>query len=333
MGRTKIEWTRGEDGSMGMSWNFIRGCSRVSEGCRHCYAETVAHRFNGPGLPYEGLTVIGGDGEPRWNGKITFHEDILLKPLHWKKPRKIFVNSMSDLFHENVSFDIIDKAFAVMALTPQHTYQILTKRPERMREYMMGVGIAGEITGRSWRIHEAGHAMNVKISEDVNFAVPIRNIWLGVSVEDQKTADERIPILLNTPAACHWISAEPLLGPIDLRFYLSNFWRTPSDKLYDTLNWVVVGGESGAGARPCDVNWIKQIIKDCKSAGCSVFVKQMGSLPIMGEEVWKNNSPLNIKSSSLPRGFVAVAFTNKKGGDIEEWPEDLRIREYPEVRR
>jgi protein gp37 len=150
--KTSIEWTD-------YNWNFLRGCSRVSEGCRNCYAEGVAARFSGEGRPYEGLAKFV-DHKPRWTGEISFHEDILQHPIKWQKPRKIFVNSMSDLFHEKVSDEILDKAFDVMMLANHHIYQILTKRPERMLDYL---------SKRS-------------------FKQPFNNhIWLGVSVEDQKT--------------------------------------------------------------------------------------------------------------------------------------------------
>ncbi len=163
------------------TWNPLRGCSRVSEGCRNCYAESVARRFDGPGLPYEGLIASGG----QWNGQIKLVPEKLDEPLRWQRPRRIFVNSMSDLFHPNVPNEYIDRVFAVMALASQHTFQVLTKRPERMLEYL-------------------------------NRRTTMPNVWLGVSIENQVTADERIPLLLQTPAAVRWVSAEPLLRPVDL---------------------------------------------------------------------------------------------------------------------
>src|SRR5690348_2206473 len=173
--KSKIEWTDA-------TWNPIRGCSRISEGCRNCYAERVAARFAGLGQPYEGLAKYRGEGlrqigdrghiDPHWTGEVRFIEEKLGEPLHWREPRRIFVNSMSDLFHEKVQDIWLNKIFSnVMEIATQHTFQILTKRPERMLKYL------------SWRWDDG--------------RIPMRNIWLGVSVEDQKTADERIPLLLQ----------------------------------------------------------------------------------------------------------------------------------------
>lgn len=322
--KTSIEWTD-------YNWNFLRGCSRVSEGCRNCYAEGVAARFSGPGMPYDGLAKFV-DHKPRWTGEISFHENILQQPIKWQKPRKIFVNSMSDLFHENVSDEILDKAFDVMMLANHHIYQILTKRPQRMLDYL---------SNRS-------------------FKRPFNNhIWLGVSVEDQKTADERIPLLLQTPAAIRWISAEPLLGPIDLRFpggirtdavRYPDRYESMSDEERDAwakrqaraiyiartgmqLDWVVVGGESGPAARPCDVGWITSIVEQCKAANVPVFVKQLGAVPMELEAEWRGRRFARLLNSRndkrVPADYVPLFYANRKGGDIEQWPEDLKVREYP----
>ncbi|MDE2342737.1 MAG: phage Gp37/Gp68 family protein [Betaproteobacteria bacterium] len=203
--KTGIEWTNA-------TWNPLRGCSRVSEGCRHCYAEKIAARFSGPGMPYEGLAKRVG-GEPRWTGTVRLVESALDQPLRWTKPRIIFVNSMSDLFHEKVSDEWIDSIFAVMALAPQHTFQILTKRPERMVKYMK-VHERGSYIASSALSRVPGNKMESRPAWNMSWPLP--NVWLGVSVEDQKTADERIPLLLATPAAKRFISAEPLLGKVDL---------------------------------------------------------------------------------------------------------------------
>ena len=185
--KSSIEWCDA-------TWNPIRGCSMVSHGCTNCYAMKVAHRFSGTGMAYDGLTKMTSAG-PVWNGKITLVPKLLDQPLRWRRPRKIFVNSMSDLFHENVPDSFIAQVWNVMQNANHHTFQILTKRPERMLSWV------GKWF-RSWP--------------------PLPNVWLGVSTEDQATADERIPLLLKTPAAVRWISAEPLLGPIDIRQYLEH---------------------------------------------------------------------------------------------------------------
>lgn len=331
MGKTSIEWTQ-------YSWNFLRGCSRVSEGCRNCYAETIAGRFSGEGFPYHGLATMNG-GKARWTGEISFHEDILLAPLKRKKPTTYFVNSMSDLFYEKVTDEMLDKAFAVMALCPQHTFQILTKRPERMRAFLtpnefqdVNFDLANVRAMREvwpllskmknglahWhRLVDAEHF--VQMDKDVYFMKkwPLPNCWLGVSVEDQKTADERIPLLLDTPAAVRWISAEPLLGPINFAYKTSAGWyRNPleNNEQLGNVNWIVVGGESGPNSRPCDISNIRSIVEQCKAASTPVFVKQLGAKPFNGVI-----------------GFGPL-IKDRKGGDMSEWPEHLRLREMPEIK-
>jgi len=350
--KSSIEWTDA-------SWNPIRGCSRVSEGCRFCYAERVAARFSGPGQPYEGLassktvTRPAGGGvrttfhEPRWTGEVRFIPEALDLPLRWTKPRRIFVNSMSDLFHEKVEDEWIERIFVVMARAPQHTFQILTKRPERMRRWFQEPtedgSFALDMTKQTW---------------------PLPNVWLGVSAEDQATADERIPLLLQTPAAVRWVSYEPALGPVD---FLSQWhdwlagWatETEADKRDGTLcpvqvrteklDWLVVGGESGPGARPFDLAWARSAIAQCRAAGVPVFVKQLGSQP-RGICDWKHHDEMPAKwldeDGVLPSvsgkpahdlcHSVDDAFSpcrldlrDRKGGDWAEWPIDLMVREYP----
>ena len=281
MDRSKIEWTD-------TTWNPIRGCSRVSEGCRNCYAERVARRFVGPGLAYEGLTERG-----RWNGKVRVIEEKLCLPFKWKEPRKVFVNSMSDLFHESVSVKVIAEVFAVMALAgaerqlcrrpkcnhedcpafngdaenePIHTFQVLTKRPKRMRAVLSERYFFNEVQEASRRL-----AYSFEESEEMihHAGWPLKNVWLGVSVEDQKAADERIPILLSTPAAVRWISVEPMLGEINIRSWL----RKCDDK---NIDWVVCGGESGAGARPLYPEWARSLRDQCQEAKVPFFFKQWG---------------------------------------------------------
>jgi len=235
MGKTSISWCD-------RVWNPVRGCSMVSDGCRNCYAQRQAHRFNFPDGPYEGLTRMTSSG-PVWNGNIKVVENHLDDPLHWQKPERIFVGSMSDLFHPRVPDSLVMRVWRTMRLTPRHTYLILTKRAERMRDWSL----------------------------ILNNDPPLPNVQLGVSVENQKMAEERIPMLLKTPAAVRWISAEPLLGPIDL----SPYWMD-RDRYGEcgTLDWVVVGGESGPGHRPMKVEWLESIVEQCVFANVPVFVKQ-----------------------------------------------------------
>jgi protein gp37 len=209
--RSNIEWTES-------TWNPTRGCSRVSKGCEHCYAETYANRFKGEGQPFEGLVTDRGT----WNGSIMYAKNRLLDPIKWVEPRKIFVGSMSDIFHEGIDEGWLWKIFSVMLAAPQHTYQILTKRPERMLEFMTRfqqeqLFAQAESTKRLVECHR-----DPATTPDYRHWPP-RHIWLGVSVENQETANERIPDLLATPAAVRWISAEPLLGELDLTHIQSKY--------------------------------------------------------------------------------------------------------------
>lgn len=257
MGKTRIEWTD-------TSWNPLRGCSRVSEGCRHCYAETVAHRFKGPGMPYEGLIAPGG----QWNGQIKLIHSKLREPFSWRKPRRVFVNSMSDLFHENVPFSFVNDMFLVMAQCPEHTFQILTKRPQRMRNYFEGDTLENHLNTCLQIIDEP----NTK-----PIVWPLPNVWLGVSVEDQLTAQERIPELLNCPGAIHWVSVEPLLGPLDITEYLDSLrWQISEEPMDCVLDWVVVGGESGRHARPMEAFWVQSLRDQCQANHTPFFFKQWG---------------------------------------------------------
>ncbi len=353
--KTSIEWTD-------WNWNFLRGCSRVSSGCKNCYAEKMAARFSGEGLPYHGIAKMVG-GEARWTGEVSFHEDILLAPLKRRKPTTYFVNSMSDLFHEKVKDEWLDKAFAVMALTPQHTYQILTKRPERMRDWFnerwQPATAIGETdwSGRHRQVLDEAETLllHTRFGDQDRFWTkegghishsqpwPLPNVWLGVSVEDQKTADERIPLLLQTPAAVRWISYEPALGSVDFTNLTSRheagavvsnfnafFKRHTLNKGYPWpgLDWIVVGGESGPRARPFNIQWARDIIAQCKAAGVPVFIKQLGTVLYGSRSDWEflNVRPLQNFASSMP-----LNLKDRKGGDMSEWPEDLRIRQMPEA--
>jgi protein gp37 len=285
--RTGIEWCDA-------TWNPIRGCTRVSEGCRHCYAETVAARFSGPGQPYEGLAryvsrpqrgypgaeLAPDKREARWTGKVAWVERVLDQPLRWRRPRRVFVNSMSDLFHESIPDEWVDRVFAVMALATHHTFIVLTKRPQRMRDYVSDPATLGKVAG-AMTARGFGH-----IAAALRPHWPFRHLWLGVSAEDQATADERIPLLLDTRAAVRVLSAEPLLGPIDLirlpRAGNMHDWLTGERETALTkdstprLGWVIAGGESGPGARPMHPDWPRQLRDQCQVAGVPFFFKQWG---------------------------------------------------------
>lgn len=272
--RTPIEWADA-------TWNPNTGCSRVSEGCRNCYAEIMAARFSKPGQWGEGLAQIvrkpDGSADHRWTGQVRLNDRALTQPLRWRKPRRIFVCSTSDLFHEGVPDEWLDRVFAVMALAPQHTFMVLTKRPERARRYFEGYEEAGEFhTGiRDALIEGAAQAIYAaRTGEDpslwLSVSLPLPNVWLGTSIEDQPTADARIPHLLATPAAVRFVSAEPLLGPVDLTGYL------PDLDCGDGLDLAIVGGESGPGARPMQPDWPRALRDQCLAAGTAFFFKQWG---------------------------------------------------------
>jgi protein gp37 len=242
---------------------------------------------------------IDSAGEPHeWNGNIKFVEKHLLDPLKWREPKRIFVNSMSDLFHENVTDAMRNKIFAVMALCPHHTFQILTKRPERMLKYLAWAKredwIQGEITELCLGVLSDGlHARAMKSAPDGWGGIPLKQVHLGISCENQASADERIPLLLQTPAAIRFISAEPLLGPIDLLRTLrpGQMWdwltgerETTSEKRVTAyIDWVIAGGESGNDFRPMNPEWAESLQVQCRAAGVPFFMKQMsGRTPAIG---------------------------------------------------
>lgn len=244
---SKIEWTDA-------TWNPVTGCTKVSTGCKHCYAERLFPRVYGQDrfpVPQVDGSYVGNFRQRKFTD-VKLHPDRLEQPLHWKKPKMIFVNSMSDLFHEDVPLEFIDKIFDSMFIANQHTYQILTKRPERMKLYL-----------------EARKGLSGNLRNPFG-----KHIWLGISCENQATADERIPILLQVPAAVRFLSCEPLLAPI--KFYaMSWLKRNMFTEEKPGIHWIIVGGESGPGYRPMKPEWAKSIIEQCQAAGVPVFMKQM----------------------------------------------------------
>jgi len=294
MAETKIQWTE-------RTWNPIAGCSVVSPGCTNCYAmRRVAPRLAAnPATPQYHGTVTPSKAGHVWTGKIGVASDTkFLEPLRIKIPAMWFVNSTSDLFHENVPDEVIDRVFAVMALCPQHTFQVLTKRSKRMREYM--AKRSGDWAVSWTRAVDFDFRPIIQRPDEYGRLLmrnygpfPLPNVWIGVSVEDQTRADERIPDLLATPAAIRFISAEPLLGPIQLddmcdgfKFVdalRGNWWHdnpeglNPISQGHEKLDWVIVGGESGSGARPMHPDWAPSIRDQCAAAGVPFFFKQWGN--------------------------------------------------------
>ena len=258
---SKIEWTDA-------TWNVVIGCKKVSPGCDHCYAIRTAHRFQEHPNPKVAAAYAGTEADGDWTGRVNMVEDRLSLPLQWKKPRRIFVNAQSDLFHADVTDEFIARVWAVMALAPQHTFQILTKRHGRMRSLLSSDRFEDLFAEA---LYSTEHPRGDEPAEPVGSAPgPLPNVWIGVSVEDQARADLRIPALLDTPAAVRWLSCEPLLGPVDLGM--------GSDMgAQDTLiDWVVVGGESGPGARPMHPDWARSLRDQCVAAGVPFLFKQWG---------------------------------------------------------
>lgn len=278
--KTGIEWTDA-------TWNPVTGCTEVSPGCDHCYAKTFAERWRGT------------TGHYFENGfDVQLRPDKLGQPMHWKKPRKVFVNSMSDLFHDAVPDDFIAEVFAVMLACPQHTFQVLTKRHGRMRALLNAEDfrdrVAAHVSGGAYRFSDGGVPW------------PLPNLWLGVSAENQQWADIRIPALLDTPAAVRFVSAEPLLGHIEffgspanpgpairrvgVQLHPSGPWG-PAEYDYDHqfgIDWVIVGGESGHGARPMHPGWVRDIRDQCVATDTAFLFKQWG------EWVTEDQSPQDI---------------------------------------
>lgn len=412
-----IEWTD-------QTWNPVVGCSPVSEGCRNCFAARDAIRLAGNPHPaigplYEGTAEMRGVGNirrPVFTGTVRAVPERLEEPLRWRKPRRVFVNSMSDLFHGAVSFDFLDQVFAVMALAGNHTFQILTKRPERMAEYLtephggmrarqrIGLAVLELLLESPNAMRAAGHHPPVMATADDGFegalaTWPLPNVWLGTSVEDQAAADARIPPLLEIPAAVRFLSCEPLLGPVDIRHRLeartslhmgvsvegairnrafdgfqrddgtpmsrqeaeTELWNLmrqgvrviPASSDCDSfdpqagcpghrrpgIDWVIVGGESGPGARPCNVEWIRSLVEQCQRAAVPAFVKQLGAVVLDRNDVgfgddggphsWPVDHDVEEWGPWHQGSSARVRLGDRKGGDPSEWPQDLRVREFP----
>lgn len=338
---TGIAWTD-------RTWNPTRGCRRVSPGCENCYAERQAHRFAGPGLPYEGLVALGKNG-PRWTGKGLLSLKALAEPLSWKKPARVFVDSMSDLFFEAFSNEEIAAVFGVMAACPYLTFQVLTKRAERMKEWFSWVeedGVPGDIVVSTC-------ASNYIDVDQLQRPWPLPNVWLGVSVESQRYADERIPELLRTPAAVRFVSYEPALEEVDFdppvcpdcrrrQVTLGEDGATPfcvecgTEMCFgnwldpiDGISWVIVGGESGPGARPFDVRWAEGVIRQCRDTDVACFVKQLGGKPVDVPREFGPGSYPRTMAGGYPWPAEPVCLKHKSGADPSEWLEYLRVQEFP----
>jgi protein gp37 len=273
------------------SWPIVNGCRRASPGCENCYSERLTATRLAHTPKYKGLAVF--DKGPRYTGETRLWEPHLTLPFKWKTPAKIFVADMGDLFYEQVSDQDINRVFAVMSLAPQHVFQVLTKRASRMRAYFADESRWAKIEVAARRLYREHTKQQIAGKILIG---PLPHIWLGVSAENQEWANKRIPDLLATPAAIRFVSYEPALGPVDFSKWLGT---TPG------INWLICGGESGPGARPFNVEWARSVIKQCTAAHVACFIKQLGSDP------------------------YGIKLRNRKGGDMSEWPEDLRLRKFP----
>lgn len=301
MADTTISWSE-------KTWNPVVGCGKVSEGCRNCYAMRVAdgleRRFRQE--KYAGTTKRTPRG-PQWTGLVRTVPEVLELPLRWRRPSRIFVNSMSDLFHEAVPLEFVAAVFGVMAASQRHTFQVLTKRPERMLEFFRwveravpGVSPTSLALGMA-EPHTAGRTGPAYVTSAVPWPLP--NVWLGVSVEDQKAADRRVPLLLQAPAVVRWLSMEPLLEAVNLERALGP--GAPGHR----VDWVVVGGESGPQAREFRLEWAVGVVRQCQAAGVPVFVKQLGSQ-------WARQA-----KARDPKG--------EDMGEWPAWPPEIHTREWP----
>lgn len=356
---SSIEWTQA-------TWNPIAGCAVVSPGCTNCYAMKMAARHEamstalGRVSPYDGLTKKTKAGAV-WNGEMRLVESALRLPLTWRKPKTIFVNSMSDLFADGVPDSWRDMVWAVMAAAPWHTYQILTKRAEAMRDYVSGLMTPEGLERLLFTSvdHPTGRAALIDLVDAKHLDGPLPNVWLGASIEDQDRLEQRGLALAETPAAVRFISAEPLLGALDLNCIKVG----PFNRHLDLLNGiitdcngnadlvghvdlVIVGGESGHKSRACWVPDVRSIVLQCESFGVPVFVKQLGAnvqdrndagLDGCGPMEWPDIDPADVEHdlNGFRDGYqgapVRVHLRDRKGADMEEWPEDLRIRQLPEA--
>lgn len=321
---TKIEWAKNADGTPGKSWNPVTGCSKISPGCRNCYACQQWPRFR--------HSLYGG----REFTDVAFHPGRLDAPLRRRIPTTYFVNSMSDLFHEAVSDSDILAVLNVIRQCDHHRFLILTKRAERLLAFMPLLCFDASGAGRMYLEDRGLNRQGAPIS----FAPVMHQMWIGVSVENKPTAEERIPLLLDTPAALRFVSYEPALEGVDFSPYLNPpcthedasvepdtnalVCRECDEEPATQLDLIIVGGESGSKARPFDVGWARSVVKQCRWGGAAAFVKQLGAAPYLDPPMsWPGEFMVDDGGRAWP------ALRHPKGGDPDEWPEDLKIREMP----
>lgn len=357
MSKTSIEWTEHSANPIRFrlkdTGKTVHFCVKESSGCAHCYSETISRRWGSPEFIARNLDKV----------ECFLDEKVLKAILKRRKPTTFFLADMTDWMGSWVPDEFIDKILATVALCPQHTFQLLTKRAGRMAKYF-AIG-----KDRRNAIYSAAEQVSKKWYPSwLSDPWPLQNLWLGVSCENQVTADERIPHLLRTPAAVRFVSAEPLIGPIDLKLG-SERWRcsqcgfvgSPDDEIcmgrcghcwheLDEredcgIGWVIAGGESGSRARPCEVEWIRSLVRQCREAEVPCFTKQLGRWPVIRESTAQEYRDGADEEHQWPEGTSfgnplgrlkdlngrVVLLNDAKGGDPDEWPAELRIREFPRV--
>jgi protein gp37 len=310
--KSRIEWTDA-------TWNPVTGCSPVSAACDHCYAARMVKRF--PHLhDTRKQRAVPLTIHPKGFWNIQFHPSRLDQPLRWKKPRRIFVCSMGDLFHEDVPTMTIYNVFTVMARCQRHTFMVLTKRPERMLEYCQRIRFIP--TEELAHLKEPGVSYN---PNEIHSFRPLPNLYLGVTAENQEMADQRIPILLQTPAAKRFVSIEPMLGPVDLgRIKIANGVVECAGGRLPPIDWVICGGESGPGARPMHPDWPRSLRDQCQEAGVPFFFKQWGEWAPIGTVPAHGGHALARFGTNLNPEADVVRVGKKAAGcllDGREWKE------------
>jgi len=313
---TKIPWTDER-------WNPVLGCDPESEGCLHCYAARFAHR--GLCEAHRGLTVVGPHG-PRFNGTIRLLPERLAEPLAWRRPRRTFVPSMGDLFCQDVPFPYVAAVWAVMAAARSHTFQVLTKHPDRLHEFLewiVGEGSKGYVWQSLYSYAKEQGVFCDRLVEKMTspWPWPLPNVWLGATVESPKYL-HRVDTLRECSATVRFLSCEPLLDRLDLAEALGT----------EEIHWVIAGGESGPKARPCAIEWIEEIVEQCDKHGVACFVKQLGSLIVSEERAAETVEEAQdlCGPDKQDRWLWYGRLENRSGADPEEWPEHLNVRQYPD---
>ena len=323
---TDIEWAD-------ETWNPVIGCSPASSGCANCYAERMAARLAVmlPDHQYHMVTdYVSEERDEKdkfsgWNGRTAFVESALEKPLRSWRSKRIFVCSMGDLFHETVPLEWIDRVFAVMAMCPQHTFMILTKRPERMAEYFQGIGRLPVDCDRDMTLFDGWRGLyGSRLNDRPSW--PMLNVWLGTTAENQEQANKRIPELLKCPAAVRFLSVEPMLGPVDLetcfwkarhgcKTYPFNLPLEHRTKVINVIDWVICGGESGPGARPMHPIWVRDLRDQCKAAAVPFMFKQWGEWGDMADD-WTGRNGCRRHVLNQPYTIIMARCGKKKAGRV-----------------